>query len=80
MSIIMVTLHDALPRIATGEKPWEFETSDHNFRILGPGCCFGKDYLKRCRREGRYAQTVEEANSIALDRGITVIGAWLTKD
>ena len=79
MSIILVSLQDALVRIATGEKPWEFETSDRTFRILGPGCSFSRGFLERCEREGRYARTIEAANSIALQRGITVTGAWLSK-
>ncbi|HZS44456.1 MAG TPA: hypothetical protein VFC63_05095 [Blastocatellia bacterium] len=79
MSIILESLQDALPLIEMGQQPWEYETSDRAVKILGPGCGFGEFYLKRCKDEGRYAQTIEEANSIAQKKGVTITGVWLSK-
>lgn len=78
MTIQLVALEAALDRIAAGELPYEFETSERSFRILGPGCGYGVEYLKRCRVEGRFAETLEGANDAARQRGATVIGAWFS--
>ena len=77
---MLVNLQDAICRIAFGERPWEFETSDFTFRILGPGCSFSPDFLERCKREGRYAQTIGDATSITRQRGITLTGAWFQRN
>lgn len=74
----LVDIEDARGRLASGEKPYAFEISDR-VTMVGPACGFGADYLRQLRTEGRYAESVEEANQIADARGATLTGIWFVK-
>lgn len=74
----LVDTEQAGDRLASGERPYAFEVSDH-VTMVGPACGYGTDYLRRLRTEGRYAETMEEATRIAAARGATVTGIWFVK-
>ena len=74
----LVDIEDARGRLASGERPYAFEASDH-VTIVGPACGYGPDYLKHLWAEGRYAESIEEATRFALSRGATVTGIWFVK-
>jgi hypothetical protein len=74
----LVDTEDATARLASGEQPYAFELSDR-LTMVGPGCGYGTDYLKRLRLEGRYAESMEEATRFAAARGATVTGVWFVK-
>jgi hypothetical protein len=74
----LVDIEDAGGRLASGEKPYAFEISDH-VTMVGPACGFGADYLRHLREEGRYAESVEEAHQLADARGATIVGIWFVK-
>jgi len=74
----LVKIEDARGRLASGEKPYAFEISDH-VTMVGPACGFGTDYLTHLRTEGRYASDFEEAREIAEARGATITGVWFVK-
>jgi len=82
MTIIMITslvdIENARARLASGDQPYAFETSDQ-ITMVGPACGFGADYLKKLRTEGRYSESIEEATQIADLRGATIIGIWFVK-
>jgi len=74
----LVDIEDARGRLASGEKPYAFEISDH-VTMVGPACGFGTDYLTHLRTEGRYAEDFQEATEIAEARGATITGIWFVK-
>ena len=74
----LVDIEDARGRLASGERPYAFEMSDH-VTMVGPACGYGTDYLSHLRTEGRYAESIEEASQIADTRGATVTGIWFVK-
>ena len=78
MMTTLVDIQDAGNRLASGERPYAFEISDR-VTMVGPACGFGADYLEHLRREGRYAENVEEANKLAGARGASIIGIWFVK-
>jgi hypothetical protein len=71
----LVDIEDAKARLASGEKAYAFETSDH-LTIAGPASRFGPDYLRRLHAEGRYAENIEEATRFAEAIGSAVTGIW----
>ena len=79
MIVTLVDLEEAGARLAAGEQPYEFKTSDSKLRLLGPACGFGADYLQRCRKEGLYAETLEEAQEMARARSVMITGIWFVK-
>ena len=78
MMTSLVDIEDARGRLASGEQPYAFEISDSITKV-GPACGFGADYLGHLRKEGRYAETFEEASQIADARGATIVGIWFVK-
>jgi hypothetical protein len=74
----LVDVQDATARLASGEQPYAFETSD-GIMMVGPACGYGREYLSLLRTEGRYAESFEVATSIADARGATIIGIWFVK-
>ncbi|HEY7914508.1 MAG TPA: hypothetical protein VIG62_21530 [Blastocatellia bacterium] len=78
MMTTLVDIEEARGRLASGERPYAFEISDH-VTIVGPACGFGSDYLIYLRTQGRYAENFEEATSIANQRGEAVTGIWFIK-
>lgn len=74
----LVDIEDARARLASGEQPYAFETSDH-VTMVGPACGYGSDYLSHLRIEGRYAESFEEATRVSDARGATVVGIWFVK-
>jgi len=74
----LVDIEDAGDRLASGERPYAFEMSDH-ITMVGPACGYGADYLRHLRTEGRYAESIEEAMRFADSRGATVTGIWFVK-
>ncbi|MFN7945327.1 MAG: hypothetical protein U0Z53_08250 [Blastocatellia bacterium] len=79
MILSLADPEDAGRRLAGGEQPYEFKTSDSGIRITGPACQFGAEYLQRRRANGLFAATLEEAQAIAHARGITITGVWFVK-
>lgn len=79
MIVSLVDLEEAGARLATGEQPYEFKTSDPKLRLLGPACGFGAEYLQRCRKEGLDAESIEEAHVFARARNATITGIWFVK-
>ncbi|HKV37998.1 MAG TPA: hypothetical protein VJX67_02205 [Blastocatellia bacterium] len=75
MMTSLVDLDEAKGRIALGEQAYAYEISDHK-SMVGPACGFGPDYLRRLRREGRYAGSLEEATQVAVARGASITGVW----
>ncbi len=76
MKVKPVDIEMALERLGAGEPAYEFETEDRTLRILGPACGFGGDLLKRMRKDGRYAENLDEARAMAHTRNLTIIGIW----
>jgi hypothetical protein len=74
----LVDIENARTRLASGERPYAYEMSDHTV-MVGPACGYGADYLRHLRTEGRYAESIEEATQIADSRGATVTGIWFVK-
>ena len=74
----LVDIEDARARLASGEQPYAFETSDR-VTMVGPACGYGSDYLSHLRTEGRYAESFEEATRISDARGATIVGIWFVK-
>jgi hypothetical protein len=74
----LVDIEAAKGRLASGERPYAFEMSDH-VTMVGPACGYGADYLRRLRTEGRYAESIEEATQIADSRGAAITGIWFVK-
>jgi hypothetical protein len=79
MKISLTEIEEAGARLAAGERPYEFKTSDPALRITGPASGFGAEYLERCRQKGLYADTLEEAQAIARARNVTITGVWFIK-
>jgi hypothetical protein len=79
MIVTLVDIEKAEDLLAAGEQAYEFQTGDSRLRILGPACGFGADYLKRLRKEGLYAESVEEACEMARARDVTITGIWFVK-
>ncbi len=79
MTVNLVDIEEALERLVAGESAYEFETEERTLRILGPACGFGGDYLKRLRRDGLYAESIEEAREMARAKGLTITGIWFVK-
>jgi hypothetical protein len=71
----LVDIEDARARLASGERAYAFETSDRT-TIVGPACQFGAGYLQYLRKEGRYAENIEEATQFAEARGAAITGIW----
>jgi len=74
----LVDIEDATARLASGEQPYAFETSDR-ITMVGPACGYGSEYLSKLRTEGRYAESFEEAARMANKRGATIVGIWFVK-
>src|SRR5262249_33442825 len=74
----LIELEDAKERLASGEQPYAFQTSD-DVSMLGPACRFGTHYLRKLQSEGGYAESYEEAVRLAEARGATVTGIWFVK-
>lgn len=70
---------EAQSRIAAGELPYEFRTSDPALCLTGPASGFGAEYLERRRKNGLYAASLEEALVIARARNVTITGVWFVK-
>jgi hypothetical protein len=79
MVVNLIDLEEATARLATGELPYEFMTSNPRLRLLGPACGFGVTLLQRYRSEGLYAETLEEANEMARTKQATITGVWFVK-
>lgn len=75
----LVDIEDATDRLAAGEQPYAFETSDQT-TMAGPACGYGAEYLKYLRTQGRYAESAEEASEMADQRGVTITGIWFVND
>ena len=75
----LIDLEDARGRLAAGQQPYAFETSDR-MMMAGPACGYGAEYLKHLRTQGRYAESVEEASRMADQRGATVTGIWFVNE
>ena len=75
----LVDIEDARGRLEAGERPYAFEMSDR-VTMVGPACGYGADYLKSLRTQGRYAESLEEANEIADRRGVTLTGIWFVSE
>ena len=73
-----MNIEDARGRLASGEQPYAFEVSDQE-TMVGPACGYGAHYLRLLRTEGRYAESIEEATSMADARGAAVTGVWFVK-
>lgn len=79
MMVTLVDIDQAGERLAAGEPVYEFQTGDLKLRLLGPACGFGAEYLRRLRKEGLYAESIEEAGEMARVRGTTITGIWFVK-
>ena len=74
----LVDIEDAGGHLASGERPYAYEVSDH-ITIVGPAGGYGADYLRHLWAEGRYAESIDEATRIARSRGATITGIWFVK-
>jgi hypothetical protein len=79
MVISLADLAEAGERLASGERAYEFKTSDSKLRLLGPACGFGADCLQRYRRDGLYAESMDEARHMAQAKSATITGVWFVK-
>ena len=79
MKTRLVDIEDARGRLAAGEQPYAFETSDRAM-MAGPACGYGSEYLKYLRTQGRYAESVEEASQMVSQRGATLTGIWFLNE
>ncbi|MBI1764665.1 MAG: hypothetical protein HYR56_24845 [Acidobacteria bacterium] len=79
MIVTLIDLNDALARLAAGELPYEFMTDDPQLRLLGPACKFGASLLQSYRKEGLYAESIEEASEMARAKNAIVTGIWFVK-
>jgi hypothetical protein len=79
MLLTLIDLKEALVRLAAGESPYEFMTSNPRLRLLGPACDFGATVLQRYRAEGLYAESIEEACEMAHAKDATITGVWFIK-
>ena len=79
MTVTLVDIEKAGEQLAAGEQPYEFQTGDPKLRILGPACGFGAQLLQRLRREGFYAESLEEAGEMARAKNATITGIWFVK-
>ncbi|HVF89646.1 MAG TPA: hypothetical protein VNH22_06230 [Blastocatellia bacterium] len=78
MRTSLVNIEDARGRLASGEQPYAFEMSDQG-TVVGPACGYGANYLRLLRTEGRYAESIEEATTMADARGVAITGVWFVK-
>lgn len=76
MHLNLADVEEAGQRLLSGERPYEFRTSDPALCLSGPACGFGADYLRQRREKGLYAESMDEAQAIALARGLTITGVW----
>jgi hypothetical protein len=79
MIISLVEIVEARERLASGEHAYEFKTNNSKLRILGPDCDFGTDGLPRYRRDGLYAESIEEADEPAQAKSAMIRGVWFVK-
>jgi hypothetical protein len=79
MIISLVDIEEARERLASGEQAYEFKTNNSKLRILGPACGFGADCLQRYRRDGLYAESIEEAHDLAQAKNAMIMGVWFVK-
>lgn len=79
MVITLVDIEDAAVRLTAGEQPYEYETEDPKFRILGPACGFGADSLRIYRKQGKYAENIAEARTMAQAKSLSITGIWFVK-
>jgi hypothetical protein len=79
MTITLIDLAEAGERLNAGDQAYEFQTDDKALRILGPACGFGPDYLRRLRKEGLYAETLDEAIVYARTKNAALTGVWFVK-
>ena len=75
----LIDIEDAGDRLAAGEQPYAFETSDR-MMMAGPACGYGAEYLNYLRTQGRYAESAEEATQMAGQRGATLTGIWFVNE
>ena len=75
----LVDIEDSRGRLASGEQPYAYETSDH-MMLAGPACGYGAEYLKYLRTQERYAESAEEASEIAGRRGAALTGIWFVTE
>jgi hypothetical protein len=79
MTITLIDLAEAGERLDVGEQAYEYQTDNKALRILGPACGFGPDYLRRLRKEGLYAETLDEAIAHARIKNAALTGVWFVK-
>lgn len=79
MVVTLIDLEEASARLAAGELPYEFMTSNPRLRLLGPACGFGVTLLQRYRKDGLYAESIEEAHEMARAKSATITGIWFVK-
>jgi hypothetical protein len=79
MTITLIDLAEAGERLDAGEQAYEYQTDNRALRILGPACGFGPDYLRRLRKEGLYAETLDEAIVYAGTKNAALTGVWFVK-
>jgi hypothetical protein len=79
MTITLIDLAEAGERLDAGEQAYECQTDNKALRILGPACGFGPEYLRRLRKEGLYAETLDEAIVYARTKNTALTGVWFVK-
>jgi hypothetical protein len=79
MTITLIDLAEAGERLDSGEQAYEYQTDNKALRILGPACGFGPDYLRRLRKEGLYAETLDEALVYARTKNAALTGVWFVR-
>ena len=79
MVVTLSNLEEAAARLAAGELPYEFMTSNSRLRLLGPACGFGATLLQRYRQDGLYAENLAEAHEMARAKNATLTGIWFVK-
>lgn len=79
MLVTLIDIEDATTRLAAGEQPYEYMTSDPQIRLLGPACGFGATVLQNYRKDGLYAESLAEARTMAGAKQATITGVWFVK-
>ena len=79
MIVTLIDLEEARARLSAGDSPYEFMTDDPQLRLLGPACKFGATLLQNYRKQGLYAESIEEASEMARAKNATVTGVWFVK-
>jgi hypothetical protein len=79
MAITLIDLAEVGEPLDAGEQAYEYQTDNKALRILGPACGFGPEYLRRLRKEGLYAETLDEAIVHAGTKKAALTGVWFVK-